>query len=64
MHPVNRLTRQEQLVLCAVLGLLLVGLAVKTYREAHPSTALVSPAAGPSSNRDATAPRATAAEAP
>jgi hypothetical protein len=29
---VNRLTRQEQLVLCAVLGLLLVGLAVKVYR--------------------------------
>jgi hypothetical protein len=28
----NRLTRQEQLVLCAVLGLLLVGLAVKVYR--------------------------------
>jgi len=29
---VNWLTRQEQLVLCGALGLLLVGLAVKTYR--------------------------------
>jgi hypothetical protein len=29
---VNRLTKQEQWVLCAVLGLLLVGLAVKTFR--------------------------------
>ena len=32
---VNRLTKQEQLVLCAVLGLLLVGLAVKVYRAGH-----------------------------
>jgi hypothetical protein len=32
---VNRLTRQEQLVLCTVLGLLLVGLAVKVYRAGH-----------------------------
>lgn len=30
--PVSLLTRQEQLVLCAVLGLLLIGWAVKTYR--------------------------------
>jgi hypothetical protein len=30
------LTRQEQLVLCIVFGLLLVGWAVKTYRTAHP----------------------------
>jgi len=36
---VNRLTKQEQLVLCIVLGLLLTGWAVKTYRAAHPSTA-------------------------
>jgi hypothetical protein len=35
IRPVNRLTRQEQIVLCSVLGLLLVGLAVKTYRSAH-----------------------------
>jgi len=33
---VNRLTKQEQLVLCIVLGLLLTGWAVKVYRAAHP----------------------------
>jgi hypothetical protein len=33
---VNRLTKQEQLVLCIVVGLLLMGWAVKTYRAAHP----------------------------
>jgi hypothetical protein len=32
---VDRLTKQEQLVLCLVLGLLLTGWAVKTYRAAH-----------------------------
>jgi hypothetical protein len=37
--PVNHLTKQEQLVLCIVLGLLLTGWAVKTYRAAHPSAA-------------------------
>ncbi|HHY86783.1 MAG TPA: hypothetical protein GYA07_14805 [Verrucomicrobia bacterium] len=31
-----RLTRQEQLVLCIVVGLLLVGWAVKAWRTAHP----------------------------
>jgi hypothetical protein len=31
-----RLTQQEQLVLCLVLGLLLTGWAVMTYRTAHP----------------------------
>jgi hypothetical protein len=36
---VNRLTRQEQLVLCMVLGLLLTGWAVKAYRTAHPLAA-------------------------
>jgi len=30
------LTRQEQFVLCVVLGLLLTGWAVKAYRTAHP----------------------------
>ena len=30
-----RLTKQEQLVLCLVLGLLLTGWAVKSYRAAH-----------------------------
>jgi hypothetical protein len=37
---VNRLTKQEQLVLCIVLGLLLTGLAVKTYRGAHPAATI------------------------
>ncbi|MEI2723640.1 MAG: hypothetical protein V9H26_08890 [Verrucomicrobiota bacterium] len=37
----NLLTKQEQLVLCTVLGLLLMGWAVKTYRTAHPSPAMV-----------------------
>jgi hypothetical protein len=32
----KRLTKQEQLVLCIVIGLLLTGLAVKYYRTAHP----------------------------
>jgi len=31
-----RLTKQEQLVLCLVLGLLLTGWVVRTYRTAHP----------------------------
>jgi hypothetical protein len=35
---VNRLTKQEQLVLCIVLGLLLTGWMVKAYRTAHPTT--------------------------
>ena len=37
----NVLTKQEQLVLCLVLGLLLLGWAVKSYRAAHPSAKLV-----------------------
>lgn len=41
MGAVNRLTRQEQLVLCIVLALLLTGWAVKTYRTAHPPEAAV-----------------------
>jgi hypothetical protein len=40
---VIRLTKQEQLVLCVVLGLLLTGWAVKTYRTAHPETAATQP---------------------
>jgi hypothetical protein len=35
---VKGLTKQERLVLCIVLALLLTGLAVKTYRAAHPVT--------------------------
>jgi hypothetical protein len=39
-----RLTKQEQLVLCVVLGLLLIGWAVKTYRTAHPPATATRPA--------------------
>jgi hypothetical protein len=35
------LTKQEQLVLCVVLGLLLTGWAVKTWRNAHPVPAAI-----------------------
>jgi hypothetical protein len=42
---VNRLTKQEQLVLCVVLGLLLTGWAVKTYRAAYPPAAVTRVAA-------------------
>jgi hypothetical protein len=38
---VNRLTKQEQTFLIIVLGLLLTGWAVKTYRTAHPPMATV-----------------------
>jgi hypothetical protein len=33
----KHLTRQEQIVLCVVLLLLLTGWAVKAYRTAHPA---------------------------
>ena len=36
-----RLTRQEQIVLCVILGLLLTGWAVKWYRAAHPAQAAI-----------------------
>ncbi len=32
----NWLTKQEQLVLCAIIGLLLTGLLVKYYRASQP----------------------------
>jgi len=38
---VNHLTKQEMLVLSAVLALLLTGWAVKAYRTAHPAAATV-----------------------
>ena len=44
---VNRLTKQEQLALCIVLGLLLTGWAVKTYRAAHPPQQSAQPAVTP-----------------
>jgi hypothetical protein len=34
---VKSLTKQEQLVLCIVLGLLLTGWAAKVWRNSHPS---------------------------
>jgi hypothetical protein len=38
---VNCLTKQEQLFLIIVLGLLLTGWAVKSYRTAHPATTTI-----------------------
>ncbi len=40
----NWLTKQEQLVVCIVIGLLLTGLAVRYYRTAHPATTASQPA--------------------
>jgi hypothetical protein len=40
---VNRLTKQEQLFLIVVLGLLLTGWLVKFYRTSHPPAAIVQP---------------------
>jgi len=40
----SHLTKQEQLVLGIVLGLLLTGWAVKTYRTAHPPATAAGPA--------------------
>jgi hypothetical protein len=40
---VNYLTKQELLVLGLVLGLLLTGLLVKTYRTAHPPATATRP---------------------
>jgi hypothetical protein len=37
----NYLTKQEQLVLSLVLGLLLIGWMVKAYRTAHPPAVAV-----------------------
>ena len=44
LTTVNRLTRREQMVLIIVVGLLLVGWAVKSYRVAHPPRYAVEPA--------------------
>jgi len=41
LKPVSRLTKREQWVLLIVVGLLLTGWAVKTYRTAHPSPAMI-----------------------
>jgi hypothetical protein len=42
IRGMNHLTKQEQLVLCIVLGLLLTGWGVKAYRTAHPAAAMES----------------------
>jgi len=42
---VFNLTRQQQLVLCAVVGLLLVGWLVKSWRAAHASAPPPAPSA-------------------
>jgi len=39
--PVFRLTKREQVVLCAVFVLLLVGWSVRAFRIAHPSPPVV-----------------------
>jgi hypothetical protein len=52
--PMNWLTRQEQYVLTVALALLLVGLAVKTYRTSHPSAAGAAPAQQAATNAVAT----------
>jgi hypothetical protein len=41
---VNGLTKQEQLVLCVIVGLLLTGWCVKAYRTAQPAASVVQPA--------------------
>ena len=40
----NYLTKQEQLVLYIVIGLLLTGWMVKAYRVAHPTAVAAQPA--------------------
>jgi hypothetical protein len=49
------LTRQEQYVLTVALALLLVGLAVKTYRTAHPPGQLETTATAGATNTAAVA---------
>jgi hypothetical protein len=43
INAVNYLTKQEQMVLIIVLGLLFIGWTIKAYRTAHPSTVAVQP---------------------
>jgi hypothetical protein len=40
----KHLTKQEQMVVCVVIGLLLTGWAVKAYRAAHPPIAAIAEA--------------------
>jgi hypothetical protein len=53
----NRLTKHEQLVLCGVFGLLLLGLAVKTWRTGHPTTPAATLAGANATNNAAADPR-------
>jgi hypothetical protein len=46
LKPVNFLTKQQQVVLCVVVVLLLTGLAVKIYRTSRPPVRLT-PAVSP-----------------
>jgi hypothetical protein len=41
LREVNYLTKQEQIVLCLTIALVLTGWAVKVYRTAHPSAPAV-----------------------
>jgi hypothetical protein len=43
INAVNYLTKQEQMVLIIVLGLLFIGWTIKAYRTAHPSAVAVQP---------------------
>jgi hypothetical protein len=43
----NWLTKQEQFIICIVIGLLVTGLAVKYYRTAHPATTSRQPVSQP-----------------
>jgi len=43
----NWLTKQEQFIICIVIGLLVTGLAVKYYRAAHPATTSSQPVSQP-----------------
>ena len=40
----NWLTKQEQLIICLIIGLLVTGLAVKYYRTNHPHATSGQPA--------------------
>jgi hypothetical protein len=40
----NWLTKQEQLIICLIIGLLVTGLAVKYYRTSHPAATNSQPA--------------------
>jgi len=53
----NRLTKHEQLVLCGVFGLLLVGLAVSTWRTSHPPTTEAKLSISAATNAPAPAPQ-------